>query len=470
MKARIVYAAEEVNSGKVWKLDQLSLAYRSYVQSCIDLMVRDKRTTVVRSEIRTYFPTSEILTSQVLKNAQQHAVHVMETWAKGLYGRKLKKVIRLKEDLTDHQRMELRCCGKYNVRRAGKFGKGTISQEMVDLYWSWVWDAEVSGNPPQVSEDFPMWLSEMTCSFGPSEDAKHFEWWLQASCLVRGKTVKIPLAFNPYLKSVEGLAKSVLARKREGRWTFQFCEKAEDPVFDGSHGKIAVDVGLNVLAATSDGRLYGADFKPKFDKLYGKVCDLRANRQRQDFKEDSKRLARLEVKLTGAIKTETGRISNKLVESFPGYTFVIEDLDLSGCRGQKRFAYRALQNSLEHKARTEKENPAYTSQPCPNCGYLSRSNRSGVKFHCRGCGKLGHADAVGGRNLLGRSEDKQITLKTPVHHVKELLQRRFAEKRRSLGVPLAKNTELEPSSRRLTVKGLLEESIRTASNSMRQGS
>ena len=138
--------------------------------------------------------------------------------------------------------------------------------------------------------------------------------------------------------------------------------------------------------------------------------------------------------------------------------------------GQKRFAYRALQNSLEHKAKTEKVNPAYSSQTCPSCGYVSRTNRSGVKFHCRGCGKQGHADAVGGRNLLGRSEDKQITLKTPVHHVKELLQRRFAEKRRSLGVPLAKNTELEPSSRRLTVKGLLEESIRTASNSMRQGS
>jgi hypothetical protein len=65
MKARIVYAAEEINPGKAWKLDQLSLAYRSYVQQCIDLMVGDKRTSVSRSEIRTYFPTSEILSSQI---------------------------------------------------------------------------------------------------------------------------------------------------------------------------------------------------------------------------------------------------------------------------------------------------------------------------------------------------------------------------------------------------------------------
>jgi putative transposase len=463
MKARIVYAAPEVNPGKEWKLDQLHLAYRSYVQDCINLLVKDKRGTINLSERRTYFPASEILSSQILKNAQMHAVQVVETWIKGVYGRTLKKVIRLREDLTDHQRMELRCCGKYLVKRAGKFGKGTITQEMVDLYWGWVWDSEVSGKPPEVSEDFPMMLTEMTCSFGPSEDAKHFEWWLQASCLTRNRTVKIPLAFNPYVKSVDDLAKGVLARKRGGRWTFQFCEKAEEVEFDGSQGKIAVDVGLNVIAATSDGRLYGEGFKPGFDKLYTKVRDLRSNRQRQEFKEDSKRLARLEVKLSGKIKTEVGRISNKLVKDFPGYTFIVEDLDLSGCRGQKRFAYRALQTNLEHKAAIERVNPAYSSQTCPSCDYVSRNNRKGTVFICRGCGRKSHADAVGGHNLLGRSEDKQVGMKTPLHRVKELLQRRFAERRRSPGVLLVE-TELEPSSRGLTVKGSPLGDIRTASN------
>lgn len=170
---------------------------------------------------------------------------------------------------------------------------------------------------------------------------------------------------------------------------------------------VGVDIGLNVLASTSDGCLYGANVKPKFDKLYAKVKQIRANRQRQGFKETSQRLNVLEDRLSGLVKTATGTVANKLIKDYPGHVFVIEDLDLKGCRGQKRFAYRALQTSLEKKTNTLKVNPAYTSQQCPSCGYVSRKNRAGVKFACKGCGKICHADWVGAVNLLRRSEDKE---------------------------------------------------------------
>lgn len=410
MKARIVNAAPETNPGKLQKLDELHLVYRSYVQSCIDLMVQDKRPKALPSERRGYFPTSDVLSSQILKNAQMHAVQVIETWIKQRYTQRLRKVIRLQGGLTDHQRLQLRCVGKYLIRKAGKFGKGAITQEMVDLYWSWVWDTEKSGNPPQISDNFPMWMTEMTCVFGPSEDSIHFRWWLRFSSLDGGPRIQLPLAFNPYLKSVEGLARTVLVRKREGQWSFQFCEKGtqETEDVDGSAGKIGVDVGLNCIAATSDGRIYGRSFKPRFDRTYQAVRSLRANRQRQGFLKDSKRLARLETKLSGQVRTITGTVANKLVRAFPGHTFVIEDLDLKGCKGQKRFAYRALHNSLGHKAKVEKVNPAYSSQMCPSCGYINRGNRHGIIFICRCCGKKSHADVVGGINLLGRSGDKQM--------------------------------------------------------------
>jgi hypothetical protein len=42
MKARIVYAAPETNSGKLNKLEELYTAYRSYVSVCIDKMIADK--------------------------------------------------------------------------------------------------------------------------------------------------------------------------------------------------------------------------------------------------------------------------------------------------------------------------------------------------------------------------------------------------------------------------------------------
>lgn len=42
MKARIVYAAPEVNPEKIVRLEKLHTAYRSYVQVCIDKHKRDK--------------------------------------------------------------------------------------------------------------------------------------------------------------------------------------------------------------------------------------------------------------------------------------------------------------------------------------------------------------------------------------------------------------------------------------------
>jgi ribosomal protein L37AE/L43A len=463
MKARIVYADLGANTGKLVKLEELHAAYRSYVQKCIDKMVSDQRTNVLPSERRLYFATSEVLSSQILKNAQAQAVDVLWTWVKQRYAQKLRKYVNL-QPLTDLEKLQLRCVGKYQLRKAGKFGKGTISQEMVDLYWGWVWDPEVVGNPPVVSESFPMWMSEMTCGFGPSDDAKSFGWWLSASCLVRGKTVKIPLAFNPYLKSTEGLAKSCMVKKRNGRWTFQFCEKSssEEPAFEGSLGKVGVDVGLNVIAATSDGRLYGARFKPRFDRLYERTKRLRANRFRQDLKEDSKRLARLESRLSGMTKSITGEIANKLVKAFPGHTFVIEDLDLRGCKGQKRFAYRKLQDSLSHKAAIEKVNPAYSSQMCPSCGYISRLNRKGTIFICQCCGRKSHADTVGGLNLLGRSEDKQVKSCENVSEVRSLLRQRFLLRRTSSSSRLA--VEPKPNGQRFTTEVPSLEGIGTASN------
>lgn len=263
------------------------------------------------------------------------------------------------------------------------------------------------------------------------------------------------------------MSKGVLARKtKQGRWRFEVVERKEwlvpEPAEDAP--RVGVDVGLNVMAATSSGELLGASLKPKFNALYVKVRAVRANRQRQGFKDNSPRLDALESKLTGMIKTMAGEVSNKLIEAHPGAMFVVEDLDLRGSRGAKRFAYRALHHNLATKAPCEVVNPAYSSQTCPSCGYVSRSNRKGIKFHCRACGRKSHADAVGGINLLGRSEDKQVGLDDHPSAVKAVLRRRFAEKRRSpVGEPLTVPAPA-PSGRRLTTGVRGSPRIGTASN------
>ena len=84
------------------------------------------------------------------------------------------------------------------------------------------------------------------------------------------------------------------------------------------------------------------------------------------------------------------------MKAHPGTVFVVEDLDLRGSKGAKRFAYRALHHNLATKAPCKVVNPAYSSQTCPSCGYVSRNNRKGIKFVCRSCGRKSHADVVGG--------------------------------------------------------------------------
>ena len=435
MKARITLLDPETNSGKVHQLDLLHAEHIQYVQSCVKLMVSNRIFNVLPSGRKSYFPTSEILSSQLVKNAQAQAVELVHGWVNGVYGRTLKaKITGLKEDGTynDLDALQLYTIGKYRLTHGGKFGKGTISQELVDLYWSWVWDPEIVGNPPTISERFPLRFTEMTCTFRES-GASHFHgWWLKFSSLTRYKTIFLPLKESPFLRKRKDVQLTVLAAKRpDGHWTFQFSEKSEDPVLDGSAGKLGIDVGLNVLAATSSGTLYGQRFKAKFNRLKKRVDTARANRKRQGFLEDSRRLWALERRLSGQIKTATNTIANQLVKSHPNTTFVVEDLDLSSAPGSKRFAYRALQSSLERKAVTEKVNPAYTSQECPSCHFVSRSNRRGVKFVCQSCGRKSHADFVGGSNLLGRSGDNQIGLKTSVKSVKAILDERHRLRFRS---------------------------------------
>jgi putative transposase len=306
-----------------------------------------------------------------------------------------------------------------------------------------------------------MQLGEMTAVFEPAQTASsHGGGWLRLSCLERGKRIALPLCATPYLRTETRLAKSVLLFPRRKHWYVQLVERTEPTLADGSAGKVAVDVGLNVLAATSDGRLYGAKAKPAFDRLYKKVRTLRQNRQRQGLEKDSPRLQRLEQKLSGFIATAVGTVVNLLVLTFANYTFVIEDLELQGCRGQKRFAYRQLQQRLASKAVVQCVAAAYSSQECLSCHYVSRRNRSGTKFRCRSCGRVSHADVVGARNLLGRSEDNQLACEEDHRRIGAVLRARFCARRRtSASGCCSRAPPLRPS---LTVHGL--PSVVTATN------
>lgn len=374
-------------------------------------MVSAHQFKILLSEKQSFFPPCPNLSSQIVKNVRDHAIGIVSGWASSKYSTTLRAYIRKlfrEGEIDEPTRAALCIIGKKLVSEP----KGRVAQEDLDLYWSWLLNEELVGHPPTISSRCGMRMSEMTAVFAKSEDTKLTTWWVGFSHLESGKPrIQLPLVANPYVKKANQVSKGVLARKdKRGRWRFEVVEKKDWLVLESEPDipRIGVDVGLNVVAATSDGRTFGADLKPKFDRLYNKVKEVRANRQRQGLKENSRRLDRLEDRLTGLTKSVTGRVSNELIQAYPGATFVLEDLDLRGCRGQKRFCYRALAHALESKTQVETVNPAYSSQTCPSCGHVSRGNRSGTTFVCRQCGRQCHADVVGGINLLRRSEVKQV--------------------------------------------------------------
>ncbi len=427
MKARITFAHKNTNLGKLVKLSALQFEYRSYVQQCIDAMTTVHRHHVKPKEYQSFFAKSEVLSSQLQKCARAQAVNIVTTWVKALYSQ-LKRNI-YENNFEPAFRSQLCMIGKCQLTQPRTKGKVPISEEALSTWWGWVWEQ----SSPKVKDDLPMWLSEMCVDFQAAKSAgSHGGWWARVSCLENGKRVVIPLASTPYLSDPDRLARSVLVGKRRGMWCFQFTDKEPVSEFEATERKVGVDVGLNVLAATSDGRLFGKRCKRRFDRSYARVRDVRRNRMRQGLYENSPRLNRMEQRLSGMVNTEVGRVAAKLVRAYPDTTFVVENLDLRGSRGSKRFAYRAVQRALEVRAPIQRVNAAYTSQACPSCGHVSRRNRRGTKFECCSCGRKSHADVVGGQNLLGRSEDKRIRAGDHYMAVGTLLRTRFRRRRASV--------------------------------------
>jgi len=456
-KARFFLLHSEVNVGKVGRLEALHGEYVAYAKACVQAMIDGRRLNLFKSEKQAFFPRAGKLSSQIEKNARDHAIQIVSAWAKARYVVKIKGLITKAKragEITETQAKSLYTVGKY-LRDQPDLKRG-ITQGDIDLYWK-ILD-ERGGRKPEVSDSLPMRLSEMTARLeDPKEDgAVLADIWLRVSSLTPRKSIWLPLKGSPYVSQADQVSKGILARKtKKGLWRFEAVEKREWVVPEPKDlpedaPRLGVDVGLNVLAATSDGDLYGREFKPRFDRLYRRVRDLRANRMRQGLRENSPRLDVLESKLSGRIKTETGRIANDLVRRHPDTVFVLEDLDLRGCRGQKRFAYRALATTLASKAPVEVVNPAYTSQECPSCGHISRRNRTGTKFQCRSCGRKAHADWVGASGILRRSGDNHIGCADRPNSVKATLRRRYLLRRSS---PARSSIEPPPLGQSLTTGG-----------------
>jgi IS605 OrfB family transposase len=222
----------------------------------------------------------------------------------------------------------------------------------------------------------------------------------------------IPMRMGPFQETYfsKGIPTEAELICRKGRWYFNLVLELPDPPKTEKTQMIGIDLGENVLAATSNGKLYGGGkVRHERSKYLAKRRRLQSNGT-QSSKQLLKKISGKEARRMKHINHQVSkRIVQEAVQQEAGI-IVLEDLTHIRARikaGKKmrsrlhRWAFRELQTMIQYKAEGQGfqvlyVNPAYSSQECSQCGCLGI--RQGHHFKCL-CGHQQHSDLNSSRNL-----------------------------------------------------------------------
>ena len=189
-------------------------------------------------------------------------------------------------------------------------------------------------------------------------------------------------------------------------------------VSDISH-VVGIDRGINFLAVSYDSKGKSTFFdggKIKHKRAHYK--ELRAELQKKQTPSARRRLKKIGSRENRWMNDVNHCVSKALVTNNPSKTlFVLEDLTnvrqaTEKVRKKDRYisvswSFYDLEQKLKYKAQRNSSlvinvDPRYTSQCCPKCGHIEKSNRD-KKLHCfccRNCGYRSNDDRIGAMNLF----------------------------------------------------------------------
>lgn len=182
---------------------------------------------------------------------------------------------------------------------------------------------------------------------------------------------------------------------------------------------VGIDRGINFIAVSYDSKGKSSFFdggKVKHKRAHYK--ELRAELQRRGTASARRRLKKIGQRENRWMNDVNHCVSKALVINNPSKTlFVLENL--KGIRGttekvkrkdryvQVSWSYYDLEQKLKYKAQRNScqvinVDPRYTSQCCPKCGHIEKSNRDKKrhKFCCKNCGYRSNDDRIGAMNLF----------------------------------------------------------------------
>ena len=182
---------------------------------------------------------------------------------------------------------------------------------------------------------------------------------------------------------------------------------------------VGIDRGINFIAVSYDSKgksLFFDGGKVKHKRAHYK--ELRSELQKRGTASARRRLKKIGQRENRWMNDVNHCVSKALVTSNPSKTlFVLENL--KGIRGatekvrrkdryvQVSWSYYDLEQKLKYKAQRNSclvinVDPRYTSQCCPKCGHIEKSNRD-KKLHCfccKNCGYRSNDDRIGAMNLF----------------------------------------------------------------------
>ena len=284
---------------------------------------------------------------------------------------------------------------------------------------------------PQLKRLKTLKLDEKVATFEVSQNATHFDYFLKLSTLEKGKPIYLPLKRNPYLDDclTKGVRKPfVQLRLDDKKCVISAIVEYDKAPLRSSDSSLGLDFGMVSMFTTSDGEQHGLTSFTKLKIWDEELIALTKELQEQGVKfKSNARYVQLQNRIKSYFKNEICRILNKLAKKNVG-VFVVEQLDFraSGLsRSMNRLIGRTYRSFVKAKlARLEEQfgiqivsvNPAYTSQECSRCHYVSKSNRKSQKqFICEHCHLHCNADVNAGRVIDQR---RSLMSKFPVYSKK----------------------------------------------------
>lgn len=192
---------------------------------------------------------------------------------------------------------------------------------------------------------------------------------------------------------------------------------------------VGVDRGINFIVATYDSKHQSKFISGRFIKRKrANYVAVRRSLQRRKTRSARRRMKLLGQRENRWMQDVNHVVSKALVEQNPTRTmFVLEDL--TGIRAvtekvhhKQRYvsvswSFYDLEQKLIYKAtrrgsKVIKVPAAYTSQTCPKCGHVEKSNRDKKKhrFCCKACGYRSNDDRVAAMNLYRMGIEYRVQL------------------------------------------------------------